>query len=391
MSSTSLIAILVAFAAYLLFMIVIGVWSMNKTKSTEDYFLGGRGLSGWVAALSAQASDMSGWLLMGLPGSIYALGTGQAWRAVGLFLGTVCNWLLISKRLRRYTIIANNSMTLPEFFENRFHDKKKILLTISSGVIVIFFLVYTASALASGGKLFNTVFGVDYHIALAIGAAVILTYTFLGGFLAVCTTDFIQGLLMLMGLLIVPIVAYAFIGGDFYNNIVNVGRMKYIEYNFRSYGQPKLDKPKELKGVKTIGSVDFIAKHCKPQIFIKDNDVWIKHTDYFSPEWRPPAGERIDMPTNYYLKKYFGKTKSEKFIYSDCWGSIILRNEAWIKLENLIPLCKYREMNYSQIASDILSQQKFSVKGMSDEVCLEWERYWQNVVKYVCEYIGVKR
>lgn len=131
MSSTSLIAILVAFAAYLLFMIVIGVWSMNKTKSTEDYFLGGRGLSGWVAALSAQASDMSGWLLMGLPGSIYALGTGQAWIAVGLFLGTVCNWLLISKRLRRYTIIANNSMTLPEFFENRFHDKKKILLTIS--------------------------------------------------------------------------------------------------------------------------------------------------------------------------------------------------------------------------------------------------------------------
>ena len=125
---------------------------------------------------------MSGWLLMGLPGSIYAFGTGQAWIAVGLFLGTVCNWLLISKRLRRYTIIANNSMTLPEFFENRFHDKKKILLTISSGVIVIFFLVYTASALASGGKLFNTVFGVDYHIALAIGAAVILTHS-LGDFL----------------------------------------------------------------------------------------------------------------------------------------------------------------------------------------------------------------
>ena len=97
------------------------------------------------------------------------------------------------------------------------------------------------------------------------------------------------------------------------------------------------------------------------------------------------------MPMNYYLKKYFEKTKSEKFIYSDCWGSIILRNEAWIKLENLIPLCKYREMNYSQIASDVLSQQKCSVKGMSDEVCLEWERYWQNVVKYVCEYIGFKR
>ena len=193
------------------------------------------------------------------------------------------------------------------------------------------------------------------------------------------------------GYILVPI-AWTFSNPrDFYNNIVNVGRMKYIEYNFRSYGQPKLDKPKELKGVKTIGSVDFIAKHCKPQIFIKDNDVWIKHTDYFSPEWRPPVGERIDMPTSYYLKKYFGKTKLEKFIYADCWGSIILRNEAWIKLENLIPLCKYREMNYSQIASDVLNQQKFSVKGMSNEVCLEWERYWQNVVKYVCEYIGVKR
>lgn len=220
MSGANLIAVLVAFAAYLLFMIAIGVWSMRKTNSTEDYFLGGRGLTGWVAALSAQASDMSGWLLMGLPGSVYALGTGQAWIAIGLFLGTVCNWLLISKKLRRYTIVAGNSMTLPEFFENRYHDDKKILLTISSGVIVIFFLVYTASALASGGKLFNTVFGVDYHIALAIGAAVILIYTFMGGFLAVCTTDFIQGMLMLVGLLIVPIVAYAFVGGDFYNNIV---------------------------------------------------------------------------------------------------------------------------------------------------------------------------
>lgn len=209
------IAIMIAFGAYLVFMICIGVWSMKKTKSTEDYFLGGRGLSSWVAALSAQASDMSGWLLMGLPGSIYALGTGQVWIAIGLFIGTVANWLLISKRLRRYTIVANNSMTLPEFFENRFHDKRKILLTISSIVIIIFFLVYTASALASGGKLFNTVFHIDYHVALLIGAVVILAYTFMGGFLAVCTTDFIQGSLMLIGLMTVPIVAYAFLNGDF--------------------------------------------------------------------------------------------------------------------------------------------------------------------------------
>ena len=124
--STSSIIILAAFVVYLLFMIVIGVFSMKKTNNTEDYFLGGRGLNGWVAALSAQASDMSGWLLMGLPGSIYALGTGQAWIAIGLFLGTVANWLFISKRLRRYTIVANNSLTLPEFLENRYHDKKRV-------------------------------------------------------------------------------------------------------------------------------------------------------------------------------------------------------------------------------------------------------------------------
>lgn len=196
---------------------------MRKTNNTEDYFLGGRGLNSWVAALSAQASDMSGWLLMGLPGSIYALGTGQAWIAIGLFIGTALNWLCIAKRLRRYTIVANNSLTLPEFFENRFHDKKKILLGISSIVIVIFFLVYTASALASGGKLFNMVFGVDYHIALAIGAIVILTYTFLGGFLAVCTTDFIQGTMMLIALLVVPIVAYNMIGTDLGTALVNSG------------------------------------------------------------------------------------------------------------------------------------------------------------------------
>ena len=213
--STTTIAVLVAFACYLAMMIGIGVFSMKKTKSTEDYFLGGRGLNSWVAALSAQASDMSGWLLMGLPGSIYLAGTGKAWIAIGLFIGTVLNWLLISKRLRRYTIISNNSLTLPEFFQNRFRDKKKILLGISSVVIVVFFLVYTASALASGGKLFNTVFGIDYHYALLIGAAVILAYTFMGGFLAVCTTDFIQGSLMLIALLTVPIIAYAAISGDF--------------------------------------------------------------------------------------------------------------------------------------------------------------------------------
>lgn len=234
------VAILIAFVCYLLMMIVVGIIYMKKTKSTADYFLGGRGLNSWVAALSAQASDMSGWLLMGLPGSVYALGTGQAWIAIGLFIGTVLNWLLISKRLRRYTIVANNSLTLPEFFENRFHDKKKILLGISSIVIVVFFLVYTASALASGGKLFNTVFGVDYHIALLVGAVVILVYTFLGGFLAVCTTDFIQGTLMLIALMIVPIIAYSFVSGDFTGALSATGIGSTDDYMslFSNDGQP---------------------------------------------------------------------------------------------------------------------------------------------------------
>lgn len=220
MVSSKVMIILSAFVIYLAMMVAIGAVFMKKTKSAEDYFLGGRGLGGWVAALSAQASDMSGWLLMGLPGAIYALGTGQAWIAIGLFIGTVCNWVFISGRLRRYTIAANNSLTLPEYFENRFRDKKRILLLISSVVIVVFFLVYTASALAAGGQLFHSVFGLDYHIALAIGALVILAYTFMGGFMAVCTTDFIQGTLMLIGLLAVPIAAWSLLGGDFRDLLV---------------------------------------------------------------------------------------------------------------------------------------------------------------------------
>lgn len=204
--------IFLAFVLYLALMVVVGAVYAKKNSSSEDYFLGGRNLNGFVAALSAQASDMSGWLLMGLPGSVYAFGTGQVWIAVGLFIGTVCNWLFISKRLRRYTIRANNALTLPTYFENRFHDKRRVLLLVSSITIVIFFLVYTASALAAGGKLFNLVFGIDYTVAMTVGAAVILVYTFMGGFMAVCTTDFIQGMLMLVGLLAVPLIALGFVG-----------------------------------------------------------------------------------------------------------------------------------------------------------------------------------
>lgn len=204
--------IILSFVVYMVGMLLIGITSAKKNKNADDYFLGGRNLGGWVAALSAQASDMSGWLLMGLPGCIYAFGANQAWIAIGLFLGTVFNWLLVSGRLRRYTIKAGNAMTIPEYLSNRFHDNKNILKTISAIVIVVFFLVYTASAFAAGGKLFSSVMKIDYHVALTIGAIVILAYTFLGGFIAVCNTDFVQGTLMLIGILTVPIVAVMLMG-----------------------------------------------------------------------------------------------------------------------------------------------------------------------------------
>lgn len=254
--SNTMIWILLAFVCYLLLMIFIGASYAKKTQSTEDFFLGGRGLNGWVAALSAQASDMSGWLLMGLPGAVYASGTGQIWIAVGLFLGTVFNWVVISGRLRRYTIVANNSLTLPAYFENRFHDNKKVLKTISSVVIVIFFLVYTASALASGGKLFNTIFGYDYTLSLTVGALVILVYTFLGGFMAVCVTDFIQGMLMLIGLLIVPLLAYFFVEGDFSSALAATG----VDYG--TYMNPFYSDGVKLSGIDIFSQLAWGFGYC---------------------------------------------------------------------------------------------------------------------------------
>ena len=212
--STDNIIVLSAFAAYLVMMIVIGFVYSKNTKNNEDYFLGGRNLGGWTAAISAQASDMSGWLLMGLPGSVYLAGTGEIWIAVGLLIGTILNWYIVSSRLRKYTIVAGNSLTIPTFFENRYRDKKGIIKIVSAIIIAIFFTVYTASAFSSGAKLFATLFGNEdnfssvYMIGLIIAAVVILVYTFMGGFKAVCTTDLIQGMLMLVAIMAVPIFAY---------------------------------------------------------------------------------------------------------------------------------------------------------------------------------------
>ncbi len=217
--STDNIIVLCAFAVYLVIMIVIGFVYSKSTKNNEDYFLGGRNLGGWTAALSAQASDMSGWLLMGLPGSIYLAGTGEIWIAVGLLIGTILNWYIVSSRLRKYTIAAGNSLTIPSFFQNRYRDKMGVIKIVSAIIIAIFFTVYTASAFSSGAKLFATLFSdgkadggnfnTVYIIGLCVAALVILVYTFMGGFKAVCTTDFIQGMLMLIAIMSVPILAYA--------------------------------------------------------------------------------------------------------------------------------------------------------------------------------------
>ncbi len=204
---------LIAFVCYVGVMIAIGGFFFKKSDSLSDYFLGGRQLNSWVAAFSAQASDMSGWLLMGLPGAVYALGTNQVWIAVGLAIGTALNWILVAKRLRRYTIKAGDAITVPQYFENRFHDTSRMLRVVSSVVIAMFFTVYTASAFVAGGTLFSQVFGISYQVALTIGALIILLYTFLGGFSAVSWTDMVQGALMLIAILSVPILAFVAIGG----------------------------------------------------------------------------------------------------------------------------------------------------------------------------------
>ncbi|OEH87047.1 sodium/proline symporter [Desulfuribacillus stibiiarsenatis] len=196
-------------------MLGIGVYTYRMTNDLSDYVLGGRKLNSWVAALSAQASDMSGWLLLGLPGAAYASGMGlwSIWIAIGLAVGTMANWQYVAKPLRRYTQLAGESLTISEFFENRFKDKSHLLRVVSAIFILVFFLFYTASGLVAGGVLFESVFGIEYTTALLVGAVVIISYTFLGGFIAVSWTDLFQGTIMFIALLITPIFAIQYMGG----------------------------------------------------------------------------------------------------------------------------------------------------------------------------------
>ncbi|MDR2784889.1 MAG: sodium/proline symporter [Treponema sp.] len=206
---------LVGIGAYLVSMIIIGLWYARKSNANpEEYFLASRGFGPWVAALSAEASDMSGWLLMGLPGVAYFTGYGEAfWTALGLFIGTWINWALVAKRLRSYSQIADNAITLPEFFSKRFHDKKRVLLGIAALISLLFFSIYVGAQFITFGKLFSYIFNTNIVAMVILGAALVLAYTLLGGFMAVGMTDLVQGFLMVGALLLVLIFGAVNAGG----------------------------------------------------------------------------------------------------------------------------------------------------------------------------------
>ena len=205
--------ITVTFIAYAILMLIIGFYFFKTNKTSEDYFLGSRSMGPMVSALSAGASDMSGWLLMGLPGALYVSGFIESYIAIGLTIGATLNWIFVAKRLRIYTSVIGNSITIPDYFETRFNDDWHVLRLVCAIVILIFFTFYISSGLVGGAKLFEATFGLDYGYALTIGTLIIVIYTFFGGYKAVCWTDLIQGLLMMGALIVVAIVMLNNIGG----------------------------------------------------------------------------------------------------------------------------------------------------------------------------------
>ena len=205
---------MISLALYFIVMLGIGIYAYRKsTSDVSGFMLGGRSLGPGVTALSAGASDMSGWMLMGVPGLMFAVGLSSAWISFGLILGAYLNYLIVAPRLRTYTELANDSITLPDFFENRFADKSRALRITSSVVIILFFTLYTSSGIVAGGKLFESSFGLSYEVGLYITAGVVVLYTLFGGFLAVSLTDFVQGCIMFLALVLVPIVAVTNVGG----------------------------------------------------------------------------------------------------------------------------------------------------------------------------------
>ena len=205
--------IALAFILYLVLMMSIGLYYSRRQKNLSSYILGDRQLGPWLTSMSAEASDMSGWMLMGLPGYAYLHGLSAFWTGIGLIVGTWANWVLVSQRLRNYTEVADNSLTIPDYLSNRFEDRKNGLRLICALFIILFFIIYTSSGFVAAGKLFNTIFGIPYLHALLLGAFVVVFYTFLGGFSAVALTDFIQGTMMFFTVLYVPVAATIALGG----------------------------------------------------------------------------------------------------------------------------------------------------------------------------------
>ena len=207
---------LIMFGAYLLFMVCVGVATFLRTRGggEKDYFLGGRKMGAWVSGLSAGASDMSAWVLMGLPASIYSFGMGKTWIAIGLFIGYSLSWILVAPRLRAFSVVCGDSITIPQYLTNRFLSKSRVLQLVSAVIFLVAYTVYAASSIKACGTLFNTVLGVDAKAAMYLAAVIIVGYTFLGGFSAVSWTDFFQGLLMLGALLIAPLAALAMLPGQ---------------------------------------------------------------------------------------------------------------------------------------------------------------------------------
>jgi len=267
---------MVSLAIYMAGILYIGYWSYKKTSDLSDYMLGGRGLGPAVTALSAGASDMSGWMLMGLPGAMYATGLSSVWIAIGLLIGAYANYLIIAPRLRTYTEVANDSITIPDFLENRFKDRTKILRFVSAVVILVFFTFYASAGLVSGGRLFENSFNLDYKIGLFVTVGVVVAYTLFGGFLAVSWTDFVQGCIMFIALVLVPIVAFTDVGGitETFNTIKQVdashldmfkgntilGIISFLAWGLGYFGQPHIivrfmaiTSIKDLKTSRRIG------------------------------------------------------------------------------------------------------------------------------------------
>ncbi|MGG3572533.1 sodium/proline symporter PutP [Bacillus gobiensis] len=261
---------------YMAGMLLIGYFAYKRTSNHSDYMLGGRSLGPAVTALSAGAADMSGWLLMGLPGSMFSTGLSASWIAIGLTTGAYINWIYTAPRLRAYTEIANNSITIPSFLENRFSDKSKLLRIFSSLVIIVFFTFYVSSGMVSGGVLFNSILGLDYHIGLWIVTGVVVAYTLFGGFLAVSWTDFVQGVIMVVALVLVPIVVFMNTGGpsaafatiqsidpkllDIFRGTSVLGIISLLAWGLGYFGQPHIivrfmaiSSVKEVKNARRIG------------------------------------------------------------------------------------------------------------------------------------------